>query len=218
MARSANVTSIDALRDFQAALVKFCDTAADALCAVQMEARRTYDWITHEQHAMWQRQMQVRRDELVQAKADLTRRRMQRTEGYVPDDTEQKKAVARAQRRIEEAEEKIENIRLWRVRLQQALNEYEGQARQLSNLLEGDPPPSVALVNRMIEALEAYLLVAPVSTADLANEASVARGTEPLTAPSFTAPPEVEDDLLRLIEAAGLAVNETVRDEPAAKE
>ena len=157
MSQAARVSSIDAVKDFREALASFCEDAREALGAIDMEARRIHEWVLHDQWHFWRRQVLVRQDELAQAKADLFRRQLARISGQDPDCIEQKEAVWEAQRRVEEAEEKVEKCRQWGRLLQRALEEYQGPARQLAALVEGQPPQGVAVLGQIIDSLEAYV-------------------------------------------------------------
>ena len=54
MADAADVRSIDAVREWHAALAEYGDGLAEALAGVELEIRRAYDWLD-EQLGRWQR-------------------------------------------------------------------------------------------------------------------------------------------------------------------
>lgn len=158
----ARVTSTDAVKDFKEALVAFTEQARDALVAIQMESRRTLDRLLFELPNYWERRLKEGERDLAEAKSELFRVQLQRTSGERRvDDVEQKKAVERAKRQIEIAQEKLELVRQWGRTAQRAVEEYESRARRLADLVEGDPPPSVLFMNRVLDSLDAYLKVAP---------------------------------------------------------
>jgi exonuclease VII large subunit len=161
MSESARVHSIEAVKDWKEALCVFHTEALEAVCAVEMEIRRTFDWL-QERIKHWQSEIRRRDNLVVQARNDLMRRRMMTTAaGKEPDTTEQEKALRKAQARLREAEEKLERARQLVPVLQRAVEEYEGPARRLSNILEGDLPRAFALLDRKIDALDAYVGMAP---------------------------------------------------------
>jgi hypothetical protein len=82
----ARVTSIDALRDFRAALATFRSEAIDALAANELDIRRAFDWLT-EQRQFWQRAVREMRDEVTHCKAELFRRQTVLPGERVPDST-----------------------------------------------------------------------------------------------------------------------------------
>jgi hypothetical protein len=159
MSQSARVTSFEAVKDFQAALATFCEAACDALASIEMEARRIHEWVLHDQLHFWRRQVIERQEEVAEAKAALFRRQLARISGHDPDCIEQKEAVWAAQRRVEEAEDKVEKCRQWGRLLQRAREEYQAPARQLAALVEGQPPPSVVVLGQIIDRLDAYVAV-----------------------------------------------------------
>jgi hypothetical protein len=158
MASSARVTSVPAIADFKVALLAFCQEAKEVLATTEMEIRRTMDWIQRDQLPYWQREIRNRHEEVAQAKADLFRKQITRISGQNPDYLEERKALRLANLRLEEAEDKVQMCRSWANRqLEQAVDEYEGPARQLAGMVEGNPPPMVIYLGRIIGSLEAYL-------------------------------------------------------------
>lgn len=165
----AKVTSVEGVEQMQAAMAAFVDDVRTALGAVEMETRRVVDWVERELPFYWRQEILKGRDTIAQAKADLARRRLQRTENYIPDTIEQEKALRRAVAWVEHCEAKLETIRKWKRELQRSVDEYTGMAGQLYGLVEGEPPRPVAALKRIVQALDAYLSL-PAPTATPANE------------------------------------------------
>jgi hypothetical protein len=160
MTTPARVTSIDALRDFRAALATFRAEAQDALGANDLDIRRAFDWLA-EQRQAWQKAVREWQDKVTHAKAELFRRQAVPPGDRVPDCTQQIKALRLAQQRLEEAEQKVAACRRWGPVLERAVDEYRGPARQLSGLVEAELPKAGALLERLLVSLEAYIAVAP---------------------------------------------------------
>jgi hypothetical protein len=59
MSRSANVHSVQTLKDFKVAMVEFAEDARNALSGVDMDLRRMRDFLERDQLGYWQ--MQVKR-------------------------------------------------------------------------------------------------------------------------------------------------------------
>ena len=142
----ARVTSLDLIRDFRTALAVFKADGQDALTANALDIRRAFDWL-NDQRQMWLRTVRECQDELTQAKADLARKQTLHPGDRQPDCTQEIKALRRAQARLEYAEDKVEKCRRWEPAIRRAADEYEGPARQLSGLLEGDVPKRSACWN-----------------------------------------------------------------------
>ncbi len=56
MQPSAHVASIDTIRTFRAALIRFAEGVAEALVALDLEVNRGVDHIEHDQMAYWPQQ------------------------------------------------------------------------------------------------------------------------------------------------------------------
>jgi hypothetical protein len=152
----ARVTSIDLLRDWQAAVATFRTDALDALTTAGLDVRRTFDWLDGQRRA-WSKAVRDRYDEVTQAKSALARKQWVLPGQRQPDCTEEMKALRLAQRRLSEAEDKVALTKRWGPALERAVDEYEGPMRRLADLLEGDLPKAGGLIERLIADLEAYI-------------------------------------------------------------
>jgi hypothetical protein len=175
----ARVTSIDALRDFRAALSTFRSEAIDALAANDLDIRRAFDWLT-EQRQHWQRAVREFQDEVTHCKAELFRRQTVLPGERVPDCSQQIKALRVAKHKLEHAEERVKACRRWEPALQRAVDEYQGPARQLGGMLDGELPKSAALLERMIASLEAYVAVVHKPTDAVPASSARQSGTAPV--------------------------------------
>jgi hypothetical protein len=201
MSQAANVTSIDALREFRVSLCSFGDDAREALVSVDMEIRRAVDWL-HDQLKLWQAQVKNREHKVAEAKIILNRKKISRLFGRPPDTTQEEEDVRKALSRMREAEQKVERCRRWGPQLTHAIGEYQGPARQLGSILDADLPKTLATLDRMLDALEQYVhLVAPTTpgsarvATSTSEMTSAAVAGEPLAATAermVTAPEETE--------------------------
>jgi hypothetical protein len=160
MTQAAHVTSIDALEEFRTALVKFGTEAQAALCAADLEIRRTLDGL-EQQLKRWQTELRDRQEDVGRAKAELARRKWGHRDGGGPGTTDQEVALKKAQQRLREAEDKIEAIRRWQRLLPREIHEYEGPARGLGGWLESNLRHTTAILASKIAALEAYAAMLP---------------------------------------------------------
>jgi hypothetical protein len=188
MIQAANVLAIEVLTELKEALCLFKHDGQDALGSVEMELRRAFDWLDG-QLSYWKKEVRQRQEEVIQAKNDLARRKMESIAGRQPDCTEQQKALARAQQRLREAEDKVVACRRWQPALQRAVDEHIGPVRRLTAMLDGDWPRALALLDHKIAALDAYTSLAPPSAPVL--PAATTGGAEP--AASETAQPPAAD-------------------------
>src|SRR5262245_16383867 len=143
----ASVKSIDAIREFRAAVVEFAQEARSALVDVELEVRRSQEWLMETQPAYWQNEVRKSYDAINDAKQELHRAGMRTLPGgETPSCMEEKKAVDRAQRRLAHAQEKLERTREWARAEQHEISEYEGRAMQLGNLLDGMIPKALSFL------------------------------------------------------------------------
>ena len=159
----ADVQAIDALQDWHNAVVLFREEALDALSSINMEVRRAFDWVDEEGKA-WKQEARLAEQEVVQAKAELNRKKTPNFDGRIPDTSVEEENLARAKARLRFAEGQIDVCGKWAVRLPKMVSEeYEGPSRRLGNFLEADLPVALAHLAARIEALHRYTQVAPVS-------------------------------------------------------
>lgn len=164
MSSQASVQSVEALKEFRVALALFGDDVLAALGGVEMEAKRTAQWLQHDRRMFWQEQIKRRRELVSQAQAEVFRRKLQKTADNTPAMSEQKELLRRAEASLQEAEQRAARVKKWEPALQHAILEYHGSIRRIKDLASGDVPRAVYALERMIDALEAYFRVAPPTT------------------------------------------------------
>jgi hypothetical protein len=167
MGEHAAVHSIEGLKDFRVALALFAEDALSALGAVDMEVKRTVHWVHYDRRAYWQEQIKRRREQVSMAQAEVFRRKLSKTAENSPAMSEQKELLRKAEASLHDAERRIELVKKWEPALQQAVLEYKASRARIKNLASGDVPRAIALLERLIVALEAYLSEAPPSVTDM---------------------------------------------------
>jgi hypothetical protein len=141
--------------------------------------------------------MEVKRakEALSETQAELFRRKLQARPGSEIRDTEQKEAVRKAKRRLEEAEAKLEIVKKWAPVFQHAVSEYQARSRPTADMIEGDVKVALSLLDRMATALDAYIATAPPSVGanePMATAASTAPSSTSQAPESAARPGEVE--------------------------
>jgi hypothetical protein len=157
MSKSANVLSVDTLKDFKVSMINFGEDARNALSGVDMELRRMRDWLERDQLGFWQAQVKKRSEEMMQARADLHRRKISQQGSDAVSDAEQKEALREATKRLRVAEEKVQIVRKLIPFLHHAIDEYHSHSQPLGDHLSGGFEKSVLGLERMIVSLESYL-------------------------------------------------------------
>ncbi len=161
MNAGADVRSLDALRDWHAAVVDFRGRAQNALTSLTMSLQRAADWLA-DQRRHWQREIRKAEDAVYEARTALRNKQYQDWGGKKPDTTVEEKALARATARLQFAEERLEATRQWERNLPGVIQDTcEGPIRNLGSFLDGDLPRALALLARQVEALEGYTALAP---------------------------------------------------------
>jgi hypothetical protein len=157
MSRSANVLSVQTLKDFKLTMINFAEEARNSLSGVDMELRRMRDWLERDQLGYWQAQVKKRHEEVMQARSDLHRRKLSQQGSDAVSDADQKEALREALRRLHVAEEKVALIRKLIPYLHHAIDEYHSHSQPLGDHLSGGFEKSVLNLERMITSLEEYL-------------------------------------------------------------
>lgn len=152
----ADVRSIDALREWYAALTGYGEMLSESMAGVELEIRRGLEWL-EEQLSRWRQAVRDCEQDVVQAKAELSARKFPGFDGRMPDTTVQERNLRRAKARLEYAEEQVVKTRSWIGRLPKMIDEvYRGPSHRLVGRLEAELPKGLALLSRRIEALEQY--------------------------------------------------------------
>ncbi len=196
MGEQARVESVDALRRFRVALCKCAEVAALGLDEADADIQRTTFWVKQDQRSYWKRQVAKRAELYARAKSELNRKKMHKTAlGERCSFVDELKALAAAERRLEEARAKQASVQRWSRLLDEEVFSYKGIAQGLNQAIEIDVPNALAHLDNMVAALEAYASsppgeqrsVAPAAFADNGGPgdatASMARAT-PLPPPA----------------------------------
>jgi hypothetical protein len=157
MTKAANVLSVQTLKDFKLVMCNFAEEARNSLSGVDMELRRMRDWLERDQLGFWQAQVKKRSEDLMQARADLHRRKISQQGSDAVSDAEQKEALREATKRLRVAEEKVQLVRKLVPMLHHAIDEYHSHSQPLGDHLSGGFERSVLGLERMIGSLESYL-------------------------------------------------------------
>jgi hypothetical protein len=156
----ARVNSIDALREAKAALRKFAEEVDTALAEVESDAQRTLHWLAQEQTTHWQRQLKVRADRVAEARSILTRKQLSSSQDK-PSCVEERKALERAKRALEEAETKAKATKRWLTLLEREVQIYRAQAATMQDAVAREIPAAERRLDAMAEILDQYATSRP---------------------------------------------------------
>jgi hypothetical protein len=158
MGQPANVTSLDAVDDFRAALVCFKHEASTVLEGLEQQIYRLVQWIQQDQRQYWRHQSRRNEQQLQEAKLNLQRCLMLKQVGdQRPACIEEKRALERAKRRQQACREKTAAVRKWSRAILQVVFEYKAGVGPLRQWLETDAPQTLALLERIRRTLEEYV-------------------------------------------------------------
>jgi hypothetical protein len=188
------VESVEALKRFRAAFCKFAEIATTGLDEAEFEVQRTSFWVKQDRQAYWKRQVSHRTELLTRARLALKQKESQRTPlGGRYSCVDEMKAVAAAQRALDEACQKQANVQRWSRVLDEERFSFQAQTQTLRVALQADIPNALAQLDQMIAALEGYASAAipqqQTSTAPQMPEETSAATDLPSMARTPPAPP-----------------------------
>jgi hypothetical protein len=156
MSQAANVRSLEAIREFRVALIKFIDKAKRSVATAESEVQRTSTWLSSTQPLHWTHEVRHANDRLAQAKSELARATLAQ-----PDNprgpTDQIRLVRKREEEIRIAMKKGEQTKKWSRKFEQQTNEYRGAMTPLSSCLDGDLNKAVSVLTNSVKSLEEYL-------------------------------------------------------------
>ena len=163
MRHSADVKSIDALKDAKAALAEFRNVARIALAEAFSDVQRPHSWLQGDRRTWWQAEVRRRQEKVNQAKSDLYRAQLAAMDDR-PSCIEQRKQLQRSERALEEAHRKVELVRKWTRVLDREMLLFRGKCQPIARAVDGDLAKGEARLEVLLDDLDAYVrLQAPAS-------------------------------------------------------
>src|SRR6185503_974350 len=157
MSGYARVESVDALRAFRQALIKFAETANVSLADAEGEMNRMLVWLETEQDTYWQGQIRKRREDVERCRDAVRQKKLYKSPtGATQTAVEEEKMLKIALNRLEDAERKLKAVRRYAPRLQKEIQNYKGGVARLSTDVMADIPLAVARLDKMVAMLEMY--------------------------------------------------------------
>lgn len=153
MADQANVTSIEALEDFRAALVRYRQRTTQALDDVGSEVKRTREWLSYERRMAWEAEVKRCQRRLDQAEAELSTSKFS---GLKDDHSAQQLAVKKARRLLEEAEGKLRRTKKWAREFDAVVEPASRPLDSLRERVSHDVPKAIGSLDALIRALSDY--------------------------------------------------------------
>ncbi|MFM7260982.1 MAG: hypothetical protein ACKO3W_10305 [bacterium] len=184
MAGEANITDVAALEEFRRALIRFREEINVAIAEAESELKSTFVWLERDRILHWKRAVPRLDEELTSAKSALYRKEMQTMgTGKRPSVIDEKKAIERAKRKVEDARDRLERTRRWMATLDRDVSLFKGAMSPIATMIDRDLPDAILRLRNMALALEAYLATPSVTLAEQvertrAKVSSMRRGGE----------------------------------------
>ena len=153
MATQAQITSVEAIELFRAALIVFTSQARPALEEVSGEMTRTRLWLQNDQRRFWENERRVRSKKLEQAQQELFTARLSQ---FQESTSLLMMSVHRAQNAVRQAEEKIVRLKQWDRELENRSAPLLKEVEQLHGFLTSEIPRAIAYLGQVVRTLDAY--------------------------------------------------------------
>ena len=180
MSQQADVKSIDTLAFVKTAFASFAHETGQALAEIEIQGQRAVEYICVDRAAFWKAEIRRMSDLVNKAIKDLEHcRTFKKVGDNTPACVEEKKNLEKARRRLEFCEQKEAIVRRWKPVIEQQFRETCVRLVHFHEVTDVRCPKAMAVVERMLKALDAYRAATSPAGADAAagagSAASVAR-------------------------------------------
>src|SRR3712207_1197793 len=145
MADGARVESVDALKSLRAALFKFAEAADGALGDADADLLRVQRWVESDQLTHWTGQVRKWTEAVSRAKEAVRMKKLfKNAVGGRDSVVDEEKALALAQRRLEESQQKLDATKQWGRRIGREIQNYKGNVQRFATTVQHDLPVAAA--------------------------------------------------------------------------
>ncbi len=160
MAEGARIHSIDAIRYFRAALIKYAETGNVALTSADSDIDRMLGWLERDQTTYWAGQVRKRHEHVIKCEDAVRQKKLFKgADGGTQSVVDEMKALQTAKRREVEAEQKVLTVKKAIAVLRKEGQLYKGRVMRLATTMSADIPKAVHRLDRQVEHVEAYLSI-----------------------------------------------------------
>jgi DNA repair exonuclease SbcCD ATPase subunit len=153
MSNQVKVTSIEVLERFRASVIVFLTKAHNSVDEVGDAIRRMRLWLQNDQRVHWEGEMRRRRKILDQAQQELLSAKLS---GLKDSTTLQERQVAKAKAAMEQAEEKLRNVKKWNRDFDHTIEPLMKKIDGMRQFLDHDLPKALAFLLQAQRTLDAY--------------------------------------------------------------
>jgi hypothetical protein len=183
MSEFARIDSIDALKDLRTFLCTFAKKMSVAVDEADFDIQDALNWLQNDRYPFWKDEVRRRNGLLVKAKLELKRKQiMERAIGGHDSCIDEIRALAAAQKRFDEAQEKLKKAQSWILNLEKECFDCRGALQSLANFIRIDLVNYRTQIDQMIYSLESYMSVSAPVTAVSNVPADTYSGDERLSA------------------------------------
>jgi hypothetical protein len=169
MAGRANITSVEALEDFQNALVVYLDKARRVVDEIGEEVKRTRTWLEADRLVHWKGEIKRRTRVLEMRQQELFSARI----GNLAEPTQShRQAVRKAKQSLEEAEAHVDRVRRWIRDFDVRVTPLARHIDQVRHTLVVDMAKGVASLKQTLETLHHYAGVAAPRLPDAQDQSN----------------------------------------------
>ena len=183
MATNANVTSVEAIAAFRAALLVYVSKAKPVLEDACDEVARMRQWLQMSQRVHWENEVRKRTRILENAQQALFSQNI----GNIRDPgMAEKMAVTKAKRALGEADEKLLAVKRWNREFDHLAAPMVKQFESLRTTLANDMPKAALQLGHIVKTLDAYANVSPGGVAGAMPESEPVAPADDTPVPAAT--------------------------------
>jgi hypothetical protein len=153
MSDQAKVTSLEAIESFRAKLIVFRTKAGGVLDEVGDEVTRTRLWLENERPTYWKNEIRRRQRVLEQRQQEFFGAHRG---GLREGSQQQRAAVEKARRAIQDAEERLQAVRQWYRQFDQRVEPLGRNVEKFRHAVQHDVSNATVWLGEMIKTLAAY--------------------------------------------------------------
>ena len=148
--KQAKVTSVEAMEKFHSAMLEFSQEALTCLDKVRCEVVRRQQMVEHQLPARWNAELSKWRQKLKDAQKEI------RYSSTSVGRLEAEQTARISKQKIRCAEEKLEALKKWNMRLPLELPEAQSRLLKLKTFLVNDFDKATSLLNKHADKLRQY--------------------------------------------------------------
>ncbi len=157
----ANIESPEVIRRLRAQMVKYQERCSAALADIFGDVRTVEGWLERDVQPHWRHQLRRRHELVERAKREYAEAVWASKNAGKPSPVDEKKALNKAIRRQEEAEDKLRRIKRWSQQMEREIGKRLQPCRSLGILLDTVTPKALARLDQMLDSLDLYFHRSP---------------------------------------------------------